>query len=183
MKARSILGLTFFVTLLGCSALVIDPSMDAVEAGDSTLAISACEATPGGGYDICRVKSGDRIESSWKLFIPIGKRITGGEVDVYYRDIHKSYPINSPILEIPWKEFFGAETWSKAQDGQALALLFIRWKDDNGIEQITKFRGIAQLVVTAPGYDRLPVDSGFGGFKTSCKITYSTAGRGNVTCK
>lgn len=183
MKARSIFGLTFFVTLLGCSALVIDPSMDAVEAGDSTLALSACEATPGGGYDICRVTAGTRIESSWKLFVPGGRRVTGGEIDVYYRDIHKSYAAKGPIVEIPWKDFFGAETWSKAQDGQALALLLIRYTDDNGVEQVVKFRGIAQIVVTSPGYDRLPIDSGFSTFKTTCKISYSTAGRGAVSCK
>ena len=183
MKTRSILGLTILVTFLGCSALVIDPSMDAVEAGDLTLALSACGATPGGGLDICRVTEGTRIESSWKLIIPNGKRIVGGEVDIYYRDIHKTYGITGNILEIPWKDFFGVDTWGRDQDGQALALLLVRYVDDNGVESLIKFRGIAMIVVTKKGYDRLPIDSGFSTFRTVCKVQYSTAGRGAVSCK
>lgn len=183
MKKRSIFGLAILVTLLGCSALVIDPSMNSVDAGDYTLAVSACEAVPGNGMDICRVTEGTKIESSWKLVIPSGKRITGGEIDVYYRDIHKSYAISGSIVEIPWKEFFGSPTWEKAQDGEALALLLVRFLDDNGNERLTKFRGIAKIVVTSKGYDRLPIDSGFSAFKTTCKIQYSTEGRGAVSCK
>lgn len=185
MRTRGILAMALLGSLLGCSALVLDTSTDAVGAGDYTLAGSACDAVPGGGMDICRVTSGTMIASAWTLVIPNGSPIEGGEIDVYYRDVHKSYAAvaGQTMVQIPWKDFFGVPTWTADQDGEVEALLLIRWKDSSGVEQQTKFRGLAKIVVTAPGYDRLPIDSGFAAFSTDCKIQYSTAGRGVVSCK
>lgn len=184
MRTRSILVIGLLAGLLGCSALVLDTSTDAIGAGDYTLALSACGAVPGGGMDICRVTSGTTIASNWNLVIPTSGKITGGSVDVYYRDIHKSYPIGKDsVLAISWSDFFGTTTWTAAQDGEAEALLAVSWTDQNGVSQQTNFRGIAKIVVTAPGYATLPIDSGFQAFATDCKIQYSTAGRGAVSCK
>ncbi len=169
--------------VLGCSALTLDPSIQAVDAGDYTLALSACDAVPGGGMDICRVTAGTKIESSWKMIVPGSKKITGGEVNVYYRNIQKSYAISGPILEIPWSDFFGSDTWDASMDGEALALVLVKFKTPQGLEEIAQFRGIAKIVVTKSGYDRMPIDSGFAGWKTTCKIQYSTAGRGAISCK
>lgn len=168
----------------GCAAFIVDRSMGSVEAGDYTLAVSACEATPGRGMDVCHVREGAQIESSWKLIVPAqGKNILGGEVDVYYRDLHRQYAVTGTVVEIPWKDFFGKEKWDRSMDGEALALVLIRWKTPEGIEEIAKFRGIAKLIVTKEGYDRLPIDSGFAAWKTECKIQYSTAGRGALECR
>lgn len=172
--------------IVGCSGLIIDPSMQAVEAGDYTLAVSACANVPGGGMDICHVRAGTKIESSWKLFLPQKKNQTlGGEVDVYYRDTHYSFGFdkNTKILEIKWSEIMGAETWSRDMDGEALALVLLRYVDENGIKEVVKFRGIAKIIVTQEGYDRLPIDSGFHTWGSTCKIQYSTAGRGAVSCR
>lgn len=169
--------------LLGCSSLILDPSIPALEAKDYTLVLSACENTPGIGMDICRVTEGDTIASSWKLIVPQGTPIEGGEVNVYYRDIHKQYSIGGSVVEIPWREFFGADKWSDDMDGEALALVLIRWKDDRGIIQVTKFRGIAKIVVTKQGYDKLPIDSGLNQWGTKCKVQYSTAGRSALKCE
>lgn len=167
----------------GCAAFVVDRSISAVEAGDSTLALSACGAVPGGGMDICRVTEGTVITSSWKLIVPAGRSVLGGEVDVYYRDLHKQYPVTGSVIEIPWRDFFGSDTWSSPMDGEALALVLLRWKTPEGIEEIVKFRGIAKIVVTKAGYDRMPIDSGFGVWPTTCRIQYSTAGRGALSCQ
>lgn len=156
--------------------------MDAYAANDFTL-ISTCNATPGIGMDICLFTEGDSIVSSWQLILPHGDRITGGEVDVYYRDLHKSYNVSSSPLVISFNDFFGANKWSSDLDGELLALVTIRWKDDTGLIQTTKLRGIAKTVVTKPGYDRMPIDSGLHAFSTDCKIQYSTAGRSALECK
>lgn len=176
--------LSGFLFLAACAGLVVDPSISAVDAGDYTLAMSACEAVPGGGMDICRVREGDLIQSSWKLVIPSGLKVTGWEVDVYYRDAqHTVHQTGTDgVVEVQWKDFFGSPTWTSDMDGEALALVLVRYKDNTGIEQVQKFRGIAKIVVTKPGYDRLPIDSGFAAFSTDCKIQYSTSGRGAVAC-
>lgn len=171
--------------LSGCSQLTVDPSMEAVDAGDYTLVHSACEGTPGLGLDSCIVKEGSEIDRSWQLIIPSGHRyVLGGEVDVYYKGIHKQYPIkkDSEILEIKWDEFFGKKKWSKDLDGEVLALVLLKY-DKKGIIEIAKFRGIAKIIVIKQGYSRMPIGSGFSGWETDCKIQYSTAGRGALECK
>lgn len=167
-----------------CSGLVVDRSMNAVYAGDYTLVVSACGGTPGRGMDICRVKENAPISSSWQLIVPQTKsrRVKGGELTVYYRDISKTYAITGPVVQIPWKDFFGAPNWSRDMDGEAMALAEIRYVTDQGIEEIWRARGIAKIVVTRQGYDPLPIDSGFTAWGMTCKISYSTAGRSDVKC-
>ena len=177
-----------FLALLGLggcsSALVVDRSIPAVQAGDYTLALSACESVPGGGMDVCRVKAGTEIDSVWTLYLPMkGKSVLGGEVDVYYRDVHRQYPILASVVQIPWKELLGSDVWLRAHDGEALALALVRWKTPEGLEEIVQFRGIAKIVVTPEGYTRLPMDSGLSAWGMNCEINYSTAGRSAVKCK
>ena len=172
------------LALCACShGLVIDPSIPAVEAGDETLISSLCEAVPNGGMDVCHVKEGTAIQTGWKLVVPDGFRVDGGEVDVYYRDIHKQYGVTKNVINIPFRDFFGSTTWGPQHDGEALALVLIRYRTDQGIQEIMKFRGIAKIVVTKPGYDRMPIDSGFAAWGTTCKVQYSTAGRSALKCK
>lgn len=172
----------------GCSgpALVVDRSIPAVEAGDYTLATSACENVPGGGMDICRVAEGSLIDSSWKLVIPThGGEITGWEVDAFYRDVQTAVHVVGvgSLISIPWKDFFKADKWSKDQDGEVLALVSVKYLQDTGVEEIVLMKGLAKILVLSPGYSRLPIDSGSQAWGTTCKVQYSTAGRGAVSCK
>lgn len=172
------------VLLMSCGGIPIDPSMDAVAAGDFTLGVSACNAVPGSGMDACHVREGTKIDSAWVLIVPAGfEGMTGGEVDVYYRDIQKTYPVNNKVIRIPWADFFQNSVWRSEFDGEALALVSINYKDNDGIDKVQKFRGIAKIIVTKAGYDRLPIDSGYAAWKTTCKIQYSSAGRGAVSCQ
>ncbi len=168
-----------------CSGLVLDRSMDAVAAGDYTLGVSACEAVPGRGMDLCRVKENAPIESTLRLIVPAGKnQIKGGEITLFYRDISKTYPITTnPLIEIPWKDFFAQDKWARALDGEVLALAEIRYMTPEGVEEIWRARGVAKIIVTREGYDPLPLDSGFTAWSVECKISYSTAGRSDVKCK
>lgn len=171
--------------LSGCMGkAILDPSIQAVEANDLTLMISACEAVPSRGMDLCRVKEGAPIASSWKLVLPVGKNVfLGGEVVVYFKDISKTYPVQAnPVVEIPWSDLLGDTVWKPEHDGMALAMATIRWKTPEGIEEIWKARGFAKVVVTKPGYDPLPMDSGFVTWGTTCDIAYSTAGRSAIRC-
>lgn len=186
MRGVWLLGLGFLLGLfVACAHLVIDTSMQAFAAGDYTLAMSACEAVPAGGMDICRVRENAAIDSSWTLILPKPNTVLGWEVDVYYRDVAHAvhYVGTGPTVQIPWKDFFNQNVWTADLDGEALALVTVRYKDQTGVEYQTRLKGIAKIVVLKEGYDRLPVDSGFVAWKTACKVQYSTAGRGVVSCQ
>lgn len=171
--------------LSSCSRLTIDPSMSAVEAGDYTLVHSACGTVPANGVDACHSIEGTEITKSWVMIIPVTHYgVYGGDIDVYYRDIHKKYSIkkDTEIIEIKWSDFFGKKTWSKDMNGEVLALISLRY-DKKGIEEVALFRGIAKIIVTKKGYTRLPIGSSFSGWETECIINYTTAGRSSLNCK
>lgn len=175
------------VLIASCShAIIVDTSPSAYASGDYTLVGSACEAVPGSGVDSCRVTQGTQIASAWTLVVPkpgSASGVTGGTVDVYYRDLHKSYPVTDWTLQIPWADFFGASTWDSSMDGEVMALLTLNWTDENGIHKVTEARGLAILIVTAPGYSRIAIDSGTAAWGTKCKVEVSTAGRSAVKCQ
>lgn len=183
-RVALVAGLSF---IGGCSGgLVIDKSLPASEAGDYTLAMSACEAVPGHGMDVCRVKEGANIDSSWTMIIPKrGGAVLGWEADLYYRDVAKAVHAegSGPVVQVAWKEFFAQEKWTRDLAGEALALVSVRYKLPTGIEEIVRFKGLAKILVLQEGYDRMPIDSGFAAWGTNCKIRYSTAGRGAIQCK
>lgn len=183
MKKLALLAGIF--SLVACShGFVFDPSIEAVEAGDFTLPSSLCSAVPNGGMDVCHVSEGTAITSDWRLILPTGRGVSEGEVSVYYRDIEKTYAITGTTVTIPFRDFFGDHTWSGSRhDGELLALAFVRYKLPDGTIELLKFRGIAKIVVTKAGYDRMPIDSGFSNWTKNCKIQYSTSGRTAVQCK
>lgn len=166
---------------LGCKSLVMDSSLAAVDAGDYTLAVAACEGMPGRGADICRFKRGSEIASSWQVVLPEGDRILGGEVEVTFRDVTRTYPVLGSLVSIPFKDILGTTHWEASHDGFALALATIRYQGRE-TEEVVRARGIAFIVVTDPGYDPLPIDSDTGVFKTKCEIQMSTAGRSALKC-
>ena len=178
---------------VGCSgSLKMDRSTDAFNAGDMTL-LSSCQAAPGplislaSGVDSCRFTVGDIVAGKWILIAPPpknAKKVIGGSVDLYYRDLHKAYPITDWTIPIDFKNFLGNGTWSKDfHEGVIEALVSVSWVDNQGIQQITRFRGIAVLIVTDLGYERLAIDSGNQTWGTSCKVQYTNAGRGSVVCR
>jgi hypothetical protein len=181
--------------LLGCSTLVLDQqSTDAFAANDLTL-ISSCVATPGAqislasGVDSCHFTVGDSTsQASWTLVVPgpkIAQQVTAVDVDVYYKSVHKTYAMGKAwTIQIPFADLLSITTWtSDFDEGVVEALATISWIDNEGINQITKTRGIAVLVVTASGYDRMQVDSGNQAWGVNCKTQYSTAGRSALQCK
>lgn len=164
---------------------IVDTSMGAYAAGDFSLPGSACVGVPGGGVDSCLMTEGAEISTAWNLIVPKPKTAigtVGGTVDVYYKDIHKTYGIDDWVVSVSWKEFFGATTWQASYDGEVMALLTLNWVDAAGIHQIMLARGLAVLVVTKPGYSRMPVNSGNAAWGTDCHIEMSTAGRSVVSC-
>jgi hypothetical protein len=183
MKFRA-LTILAVLTIVACSTVVMDTSSSPVEAGDKTLVLSACQGTPVAGFDACRVKEGQAVDSVWRLFFPVPSgNVTGGEVQVNFKDVVKSYAITGPLLEIPWADFFEDKVWRLSYNGIALALAVVRYKDKEGIEETVRARGEARVLVLKEGYDPMPIGSPFGTFKTKCVIEYSTAGRSAVKCE
>lgn len=177
----------------GCShGVVIDTSQDAFAAGDMTMS-SSCESAPGdklglaSGVDSCRFTDGDKMQSSWNLVAPKPKsalQVTGGTIDIYYRDVHRSYPISDWLIPIPFKDIFNTEAWSADQNQVMVeALITLNWIDNQNIAQVTRYRGFALVLVLKQGYERLPIDSGNAAWGTTCKVQYSTAGRGAIKCQ
>jgi hypothetical protein len=171
------------VLMLSACVTPHDPMMSAVSARDYTLVMSACNALPGRGADICRVTEGSPISSSWKIVLPSSPRLNGGEITVVYKDITKSYAITDIVTHIPLKDLVGHDTWTLEDDGTALALAQIRYKDNQGIETIVRAKGLALIIVNKAGYATLPIDSGFEAFSTKCRVQYSDAGRSALECK
>lgn len=161
--------------------LVLDPSPQAAEAGDFTLAVSACEAMPGRGADICRVTAGTKISSVWRVIFPWGDHIRGGELVAHFRDVTKTYAVKGQALEIPFSDFYGHDIWDSSDDGEILLVGKLRYFDGTSERQWWA-RGIALVIVTLPEYSVLPIDSGYAGMKTRCKIQYTTAARSAIKC-
>lgn len=162
----------------------MDPSINAVEAGDYTLAMTACGAAPGGGLDICRVNEKDPVTSVWTLILPSGT--LGGELDVSYKDVTRAYAVakGQAVVKIPFADIIGHPIWELADDGQVLAVGKLRYINSAGVEQEWFARGLAELIVTKQGYAVLPLDGGgYTARVTTCKISYSTAGRSGMVCK
>lgn len=177
--------LALFLSISGCRGhVVMDPSIQAVQASDYTLAVALTDTMPGRGGDILRVKEGTPIASVWKVILPTGKPMLGGEIEVSYRDTTKMYGVakSQAVVEIPLAELLGHETWRKEDRGTAVALATIRYKG-NETEEIWRARGFAIIVVTDPTYDPLPIDSGFVATKTRCELQSTTAGRTALKCK
>lgn len=174
------------VMIAACaSTTIVDSSMSAFAAGDFTLPGSVCAAVPGGGVDSCQVTEGTEIVSAWTLVVPKpgnAAGVTGGTVDVYFKDIHKAYGVTDWTLQVPWKDFFGGSTWDSSYDGEVLALLTLNWTDNAGLHQIMQARGLAVIIVTKPGYNRIPINSGNAAWSTDCHIDISTAGRSALQC-
>jgi hypothetical protein len=177
------LQLGMLVGLIQCKRLVVDRIMNAAQAGDYTLVMSAgCnEVMPGRGADICRVQEGMPVKALWNIVIPGVKPVLGGTIEVTYRDISKTYPILGNVVSVPLSELVG-ETWEQSDDGIVLALAQVRYQG-NEVEEVTRARGILFLVVTDKEYAPMPIDSGFEAFKMNCKVDYSTAGRSALDCK
>lgn len=178
-------SIVFLLLFLGCVGFVIDPSINAVDAGDLTL-VSTCNAIPVRGMDLCLFKDQAPMTSSWVLVLPYDeKHFLGGEITLYFNDISKTYSVTNDSITIEWKDFFKTNKWNKSLDGEVLALAQLRFKDDQGIESVWRARGIAKIIVTNTGYNPMPVDSGYASFEKSfkCSVQYSTAGRSAVGCK
>lgn len=180
--------LLFTLIVSGCSGqqLQVDSSTEAFKAGEYAL-VNACQSAPSEGFDACRFTVGDEIKSSWTLIAPsqkTSKYVTGGTVDVYFKDLHKSYPVGDWLTEIKLGDFLGAKTWTKDyHQGLITALLTLNWTDNEGIAQVSRYRGVALLLVTDKGYSRMPIDSGNAFWEATCRIQYSTAGRSAMSCK
>lgn len=162
----------------------MDPSMSAIQAGDYTLAVQSCDSVIAPGFSVCRVKDGALVDSVWTIVLPHGDKMLGGEVQLDYRDITRPYGVTKDqrTLEIPFRDIIQRDIWRREDQGTVLVRAKLRFKGNTGEETI-QARALSFLVVTDAGYDPLPMDSGFAGFKTKCEVNYTTAGRAAVACK
>lgn len=172
----------------------IDTSKPAVEAGDYTLISgispmgvlthSPCLALPNGGFDVCRFVEGSSVSAVWRIVVPSGKRVKGGQLIVSYKDIRKSYAPVDSVVTVPFADLVG-NTWDKAAEGEAEALAILQWQDDRGLIQETRALGIARILVLSKDYAVLPLDSGVQSFEAEvkCRLQYTSAGRSAYRCE
>lgn len=174
------------IAACACKAPVEDKSMAAVEAMDYTLVHSPCENVPGQGMDICRFVEGTEISSSWRIVVPSGKHVRGGQVILAYRDMRKTYAVGEgPVVEIPWREFFQTDRWTKDLGGEAEARVVLEWENERGIVVTARALGLARILVLSAEYNVMPLDSGVHAWegKVKCRAQYSTAGRSAFRCE
>lgn len=180
---KRLLILALLMDLLGCSTILVDPSVSAVQAGDYTLAMSVCGTVPGQGVVVCRAKEGSVIASHWTLVLAQGGNIKGGECDVQYRDLSLSIAIKPGLAfyDISLADLMGHTSWATKDSGTAVVYCNVDVDTGSGIQPV-KARGFAFFIVTSPDYDPMPIDSGFVAVSTDCKIQYSTSGRSAIKC-
>lgn len=187
--------LIMVLLLVGCAStpLPIDTSQNAFASKDLTL-IHSCVSSPNNeeiflakGVDSCHFTVGDLATGRWVVMAPppkAEKNVTGGTVDLYYRDLHKSYPVVDWTVSIPFADFLGIKVWDAKFDEAIIeADLTVNWVDNVGLANVSKYRGIIILIVTQSGYEVMPIDSGNSAWGTECKVQYSTAGRSALSCK
>lgn len=177
-------GLVLWLTACTSPSLIpTDTSMDAVEARDKTLVMSACETAPSRGLDICRYVEGSKIEGKWTLIMP-WEHSTRGTVRIRYRDRVMSYEVSGPTIDIYWSDVVGSKIWQRQHDGLIQALGEVTFTDWNGAVVTTKVLGYAYIVILKPGYTPLYIDSGeVHPFKTTrCVVIYSEKGRSQIQC-
>lgn len=174
--------------LAGCASGVrIDSSPQALASGDLTLIHSLsngpCSSLPAQGADVCRFIEGTPIESSWRLVLPSGKFVSGGEVTVYWKDIQKTFAVTGPVLEIPLRDLMGHDTWDSDDTDAATALAQIKVKAVDGTERQILAEGLAVIIVLKPGYSPLPISSSDQAFGGDCALSYTTSGRTSLSCE
>lgn len=173
-------------SLSGCKT-VVDLSPEAYASGDLTIPVALadgpCKAIPVQGVDVCRVKEGAPIESRWRLIVPQGKGITGGQVTVYYKDFSRTYAVAGTVVEIPFSDLISGDKWKHEDRGVLTALAELKYKDSEGVERSVRAEGMAVVIVLASDYDPLPMDSGQDNWGLNCKVQFSTAGRSALECK
>ena len=179
-------GLAVFLLLatFGCKSIQIDPSTNALASGDLTLFVGASNALPGQGGDIYRVAEGSAISGTILLVLPNRANVTSGEISVMKADgTEKPYSWTGASIEIPWTDQFDHPIFEHG-DGQLLKVTgTVTWSDLSGHGGLTSVEGLILLVVLAPGYNPMPIDSGVNAWQTSCTYQFSTAGRTAVSCK
>lgn len=178
-------SLAFFLFLLmSCDkGINLDPSMDALASGDFTLLQSACSTGLAQGLDVCRVVEGAPISEVWQFVIP-KDRLKAGEIKIRYKQrvFVKAVSADSNIVSIPWRDVIGADTWTLDMDAPVQAVGTIKYDSGTG-DRMVDVLGLTYLIVLKKGYSPMPIDSGFEGWKTDCKIAYSTSGRSSLECQ
>lgn len=170
--------------LVGCKALVVDPSITAAEAHDYTMVFSAgCQAVPSQGLDICRVVEGAKVAEHLRIVVPVDK-VLSCEIRVRYKGVAKSFSCaaNGNVALIPWRELVGGEFYERGDEGPAQLIGSARVKGPDG-DRFVDVLGYAFLVVLGKGYSPMPIDSGNQAWGTNCKVQYSTAGRSALVCR
>jgi hypothetical protein len=161
---------------VGCSTTPLDTSPPAISSNDPSLVISACQAVPSRGLDICRVHAGDPATSSWTLYLPWNSDAKSATIRVRWGDQVKTYQSDGPRFAIPWYDIFGP-SWSRDDAGLVQAMVDVHYA-----ERDVQALGYAFIVVMQPGYDPIPTDSRSVISWTECKIEYEASGRSRVLC-
>lgn len=182
-----IIALFLFLMLQGgCVKIVIDPSINAALANDRTLVITGCGIPHSPGGQDCRVVEGEEIASGLQLLVPNGDKLKAAEAMVLFKDIQKTFTINSPVTELPFSEIFGEGRWSVSDhDGKAVVLAKLTYEDDAGVEKQINMLGNVNIFVIKKNYlGPLPWDSGYVSFKGRyiCDVQCTTAGRCATRC-
>jgi hypothetical protein len=173
------------LALSGCMGkVVMDPSISPASAGDFTLVLTAGTDAVASGLSALRVKEEAPVDASMQFVLPTGKKITGGELHLDYRDVSKSYAITkeSGVISVPYSDLISHPAWQKADEGTILVRAKVEYDSGQG-QAVLNMSGLVFVIVHQKGYDPMPLDSGYVAFKTNCTVVYSTVGRSAVSCK
>ncbi len=151
-------------TVLSCAVpAVIDPSMNAAEAGDATAIVQGCGSQPIVGYAYCRKNAGD-ITSIDKLtfFGPEGSCDRDDActfILIFFPDgtptLGLSIPKDENSVSVNWSDLTKKQKFDENDRGFWPFVIRTLWKTENDVERETIQEGEIRLRVLNTGYTPL----------------------------
>lgn len=193
MKALQHVALLFCSLTISCGSIVIDDSVNAAEANDTTVILQGCGNQPISGFTYCRRTEGP-ITDQDVIYVHIPEsncdRESCVEIQVFAPGGTQIPPIFVPrdrrLQPMHWAELVGRNEFNRGDKGLWTIGMIIYWKDNEGLERRTAMAGEIRLRVLADGYTSLHQSRGEGPYafrwdvEGPYRLGYTTSGRSSV---
>ena len=177
--------------IVSCSSVVIDRSMGAIDANDTTAIIQGCGNQAIVGYTYCRKSVGDSTQDFLIMIVPQTKcnKPPCAEYKIFSPDLQPIigdfFSSTSSTAKVYWNQITGKTTFDQNDLGIFPFEYKIRYLNDQNQEGAFYMQGEIRLRVLASGYQSLEDtvnDSNFTFFNTynGYQLKATTSGRATI---
>ncbi len=174
--------------------LLIDPSMAATKANDSTVIVEGCGNQPIVGYTYCRKSVGPVGKETIRVHVPQGKCQSGDctSVQIYFPNgsptIGRTVPRDKGFVTFSWEEILQKKDFSTNDRGFWTIITITKFVGQDGIEREVAEEGEIRLRVLSRNYVPLISTQSSEYFVWdwlygNCEMKKTTAGRTFVGCR